>query len=84
MVHFVQAEEPIGPVLMSELHDSGFSRFPVRKETDNNIVGTLFLRDMVERKNGGIVSNIMNPKVYYVNDQESLEHVLEAFIRTKH
>lgn len=84
VVHFVQAEEPIGPVLMSELHDSGFSRFPVRKETDNNIVGTLFLRDMVERKNSGIVSNVMNPKVYYVNDQESLEHVLEAFIRTKH
>lgn len=84
VVHFVQAEEPIGPVLMTELHDSGFSRFPVRKEDDNNIVGTLFLRDLVERKNGGIVSNVMNHKVYYVNDQELLEHVLKAFIRTKH
>lgn len=84
MVHFVEAEEPIGPVLLSELHDSGFSRFPVRKEDDNNIVGTLYLRDLVQRKNGGIVSNAMSSKVYYVNDQESLEHVLHAFLTTKH
>ncbi len=84
VVHFVQAEEPIGPVLINELHESGFSRFPVRKEADNNIVGTLFLRDLVERKHGGIVSNAMNSKVYYVNDQEKLIHVLKAFIRTKH
>lgn len=83
-VHFVEAEEPIGPVLLSELHDSGFSRFPVRKETDNVIVGTLYLRDLVDRKNGGIVSNAMSSKVFYVKDNESLEHVLHAFLKTKH
>lgn len=83
-VRFVSADDPIGPVLLSELHDSGFSRFPVRGEDENQIVGTLYLRDLVQRTKGGIVSNAMSPKVFYVGEAESLEQVLKAFIRTKH
>jgi CBS domain containing-hemolysin-like protein len=83
VVHFVQAEEPIGPILLNELHDSGFSRFPVRKEEDQ-IVGTLYLKDLVEKRAQGIVSNVMSPDVFYVRGEAPLEQVFAAFLRTKH
>lgn len=84
MIHFVGRDEPVGPVLMSELHESGFSRFPVTGTDENEVVGTLYLKNVVARTKPGIVSNIMSAKVYYVSDSASLEQVLDAFIKTKH
>lgn len=83
VVHFVRSEEPVGPILLTELHDSGFSRFPVRNE-DEEIVGTLYLKDLVEKRVSGIVSNVMSPDVFYVDETEPLERVLAKFLRTKH
>jgi CBS domain containing-hemolysin-like protein len=84
VIRFVGRDEPVGPVLMGELHDSGFSRFPVTGANENEIVGTLYLKNLVERTKPGIVGNIMSPKVYYVSDVAPLEQVLDAFIKTKH
>lgn len=83
VVRFVRAEEPVGPILLAELHDSGFSRFPVRKE-DEEIVGTLYLKDLVEKRVSGIVSNVMSPDVFYVHADEPLNRVLAKFLSTKH
>lgn len=82
-VHFVNSEDPIGPILLTELYDSGFSRFPVRNH-EEAIVGTLFLKDLVDKRVSGIVSNVMSKAVYYVNDSAPLEQVLAAFLKTKH
>ena len=84
MVRFVSGDEPVGPILTSELHGSGFSRFPVTGESQDQIIGTLYLRDLVEYKKSGVVKNIMKSSVYYVNQDRPLEHVLSAFIKTKH
>lgn len=84
MIRFVSGEEPVGPILTSELHDSGFSRFPVTGDEADQIVGTLYLRDLVEYKKVGVVKNVMKSSVYYVNQDRPLEHVLSAFIKTKH
>lgn len=81
--HFVYSEDPIGPILLSELYDTGFSRFPARNHEDK-VVGTLFLKDLVDKRSGGIVSNVMSPAVFYVNHDAPLEQVLAAFIKTKH
>jgi CBS domain containing-hemolysin-like protein len=84
-VRFVNAEDPIGPILLSELHDSGFSRFPVYAATDEDkVVGTLYVRDLVEKRVSGIVSNVMSPDVFYVHENAPLEKVLHAFLTTKH
>lgn len=83
-VHMVSSEEPVGPILLSELHDSGFTYFPVLNKKDDTIVGTLLLKDLVEKRATGVVSNVMSPAVYYVNFDASLEQVLDAFTKTKH
>lgn len=84
VIRFVSGNEPIGPVLITELHDSGFSRFPVRGDEEDTIIGTLYLRDLVAHKQGGIVKNAMKSQIFYVNESSSLESVLGAFLQTKH
>lgn len=74
----------VGPVLMDELHDSGYSRFPVYGQGTDNIVGTLYLRDMIDAKHGEKVGDVMRKEVYYIHEDQSLYQVLHAFIKTKH
>lgn len=83
VVKMVGADESVGPLLMDELHKSGFSRFPVFEKKDQ-IVGTLYLRSLVEKKATGKVKDLMDKKVFYVNEGQPLGHVLNAFIKTKH
>jgi CBS domain containing-hemolysin-like protein len=81
-IRMVSAEDALGPVLMTELHDSGHSRFPVYEGKKDNIVGTLFLRDLVKAKTGGLIKNIMRPEVYYVHEEQPLTEALQAILKT--
>ena len=88
LVKMVVASDPIGPVLMDELHDSGFSRFPVVKEASKTanpeIVGMLYMHDLVGHLEKGRVRDVMKKKVYFINETQSLKEALAAFIRTEH
>lgn len=84
MIKLVNEVDVIGPVLMDELFDSGHSRFPVYKDNEENIIGTLYLRDMIHAKAGGLVKTIIRKDVFYVPERASLARVLDAFIKTKH
>jgi CBS domain containing-hemolysin-like protein len=83
MMRSVSADDVIGPILMTELHKSGHSRFPVMA-AENQAVGMLYVRDLVAAKQGGKVSELMEKHVYYVQEEQSLDHALQAFLRTKH
>ncbi len=84
VVKMVNETDDVGPVLMGELHESGHSRFPVYHNKTDNIVGTLYLHDLVGAKLVGKVKDIMDTKVYYVNEEKPLQHALQAFLKTKH
>lgn len=84
VVKMVSASEDVGPVLMSDLHTSGHSRFPVYDGKKDNIVGILYLHDLVGAKRTGKVQSIMNTKLTYVHEDFSLYQTLQAFIKTKH
>lgn len=84
MVRQVSAAEPVGPVVIQQLHDSGFSRFPVYDGTPGNIVGTLYLRDLISLKHTGTVGEVCKQDVYYVHEDHPLEQVLDAFLKTQH
>lgn len=83
VVKMVGVNESVGPLLLDELHKTGFSRFPVFEKKDE-IVGTLYLRKLVDKKATGKVKDLMDKKVFYVNESQPLGHVLNAFIKTKH
>jgi CBS domain containing-hemolysin-like protein len=83
-VHFISFEEQLTPVVLGELHDSGHSRFPVFQGSNQNVVGTLLLKDALRVKNSKSAGDIMRQDVYYINEQQTLDHAMQAFIKTKH
>jgi len=83
-VKTVKETDALGPILMDELYDSEFSRFPVVTADGQTIVGTLYLRDLVASRQGGLVSDVMKPTVFYVHETQTLYQVLHAFLTTKH
>jgi Mg2+/Co2+ transporter CorC len=83
-VHSVSADDAVTPVIIEELHESGFSRFPVYQNEVTNIVGTLYLRDLISLKHTGKIGDVMQANVYYVHEDHPLEQVLDAFLKTQH
>lgn len=88
VVKMVAATDTIGPLLMDELHASGFSRFPVVKEPTKSanpeIIGMLYLHDLVGHAEKGRVRDVMKKKVYFINETQNLKDALKAFIKTEH
>ncbi len=88
-LRLVGAGETVGPMLMDELHKTGHSRFPVVKDsTAKNatpeIVGTLYLKDIIGYQGGGKVKDQARKDVYYINEDASLRQALGAFLKTHH
>jgi CBS domain containing-hemolysin-like protein len=83
-VYFIRADETLSPVVLGEMHDSGHSRFPVYQGSNQNIIGTLFLKDALNVKNVRVAKDVMRCEVYYVNEHQTLDHALQAFLKTKH
>lgn len=83
VVTLVSAGESIGPVLAGELHKSGHSRFPVYEGKRDNIVGILYLHDLVDSKKTGTVAELMSRKLTYVHEEFTLYQTLQAFLKTK-
>lgn len=83
-VTLVNNQEAIGPKLMDDLYKSGFSRFPVYENDRTNVIGTLYMKDLVKKKSGGHVRDIMRKEVFYVHEDFTLQQALQAFLKTKH
>jgi CBS domain containing-hemolysin-like protein len=81
----VEADDTVGPLLLDRLHKSGHSRFPVIEGDLDHIHGVLYMHELVLLDpKAKKVSDVMNRKVFYVHQDKSLDHVLQAFLRTKH
>jgi len=75
----------LSPELLNQLHASPDSAFPVYRATKDNIVGTLYLRDLVNLdKSSNRVEQIMDADVFYVKGDQKVDHALSAFLHTKH
>ena len=82
-VKTVKLSDSLGPVLMGELHDSGHSRFPVYDGKSDNIVGILYLHDLLQEQHGGSVKSIYHKQVVYAHEEQNLYQTLQAFLKTK-
>ncbi len=84
VVTAIDQDEVLSPEVLKELHESGHSRFPVYEESLDQIVGILYLRDLVDtNKHSKTVKQAMARDVYFVNESQALDHALNAFIHTK-
>jgi CBS domain containing-hemolysin-like protein len=84
VVKTVSVRETIGPKLMDDLHKAGHSRFPVYDSKPDDIVGTLYMKDLVGKKQGGTVKDLVRREVFYIHEEQNLYDVLQAILKTRH
>jgi magnesium and cobalt transporter len=82
-VKALSIKEPIGPILMDELHALGHTRFPVYEDDKDVITGTLYLRDIVDSKQSGTVKDYADSHVFYIHENDSLSEALRALRHAK-
>ncbi len=84
VVKTVNVGDVLSPIVLDELHEVGFSRFPVKGE-GGSFVGTLYFKDAVNMKSDSrAVKDVMRKDVYYVNEAAMLDSALKAFLKTQH
>lgn len=86
VINFIKQSEFIGPLVLDELHALGNSRLPVIDEDLDHVVGVLHIRDLLslDVRKSMTAERLMEKKVYYIREDDTLEHALAAFLKTRH
>ena len=86
VIDTINKGEFLGPLVLSELHKLGHSRLPVIDGDIDHVVGILHLRDLLslDERHSSTAEKAMEQKVYYIHQDDTLEHALSAFLRTRH
>lgn len=83
-VKAVGKDDAVGPILLDELHATGYSRFPVYGKSEKDIIGTLHLISLEEARQGGHVRDYFETGVVYLHEGDTLADALHAVYTTKH
>lgn len=87
VVEIAHKNDTVGPVLLDRLHKTGHSRFPVIDGDLDHVVGLLYAHDLIDQaknKNKATVEKLMEKKVFYINEAQTLPSALAGFLRVKH
>lgn len=86
VIDSIKNSEFLGPLTLDDLHKTGHSRLPVINGDIDHIVGILNLRELLalDIKKSTTAEKAMNTKVYYIREDQTLQHALAAFLRTHH
>jgi len=86
MIDSIKKSEFLGPLALNDLHQIGHSRLPVIGSDIDHVVGILHLRNLLtlDIKRSTTAEKAMEPKVYYIREDQTLHHALAAFLRTRH
>lgn len=80
---YVDVDEVLGPLTLDRLYRSGLSHFPV-KNAKGDLIGCVHTTHFnnLDIRDSNRVSEILDPGLYYVRDDYSLEQTLNTFLRT--
>lgn len=80
---FVYEQDFLGPLMLDKLYRSGYEHFPVIGK-NGRIVGVIHTEAMnsLEIRETDRASEYLDPHVYYLRDDYTLEQALAAFLRT--
>ncbi len=86
VVDTVASDELLGPLTLDDLHKTGHSRLPVVQGDIDHIIGILYIQDLLvaTAKKTPTAREAMEPKVYYIREDQTLQHALSAFLKTHH
>lgn len=87
VIESISKKEHLGPLVLNDLHNTGHSRFPVIDGDIDHVVGTLHIQDLLTidaKRRSTSVEKAMEPRVFYIKEDQTLQHALAAFLRTHH
>lgn len=86
VVETIAKGEVLGPLVLDSLHRTGHSRFPVIDGDIDHVVGMLHARELLTLGNrqSQTAGEAMEKKVYYIKEDQTLDHALAAFLKTQH
>jgi CBS domain containing-hemolysin-like protein len=86
IIDTIKKTEFLGPLTLDALHKTGHSRIPVIDGDIDHVIGVLYLRGLLslDIKRSVTAEKAMEAKVYYIRQDQTLQHALDAFIRTHH
>lgn len=87
VIDSISKKEMLGPLVLDDLHKTGHSRFPVTDGDVDHIVGMLHIQDLLtidSKRKSTTVEKAMEPRVFYIREDQTLDHALAAFLRTHH
>lgn len=86
VIDSISNKELLGPLVLDDLHKTGHSRFPVTEADIDHVVGVLHIQNLLalENKRSLTAGKAMEPRVFYIREDQSLSHALAAFLRTHH
>lgn len=82
----INKTEFLGPLTLSELHETGHNRLPVTSSDLNHVVGILYVQNMLalDVKRSVTADKAMDPHVSYIREDQTLPEALAAILRTHH
>jgi len=82
-ITYVNDDEVLGPLTLDRLYKSGYQHFPVIDER-HRIIGLIHTTALnsLEIKQTSHAREILDPKVYYLREDYTLNQALAAFLRT--
>jgi magnesium and cobalt exporter, CNNM family len=87
VIDSISKREMLGPLVLDDLHKTGHSRFPVTDGDVDHVVGMLHIQDLLtidSKRRSTTVEKAMEPRVFYIHQDQTLGHALAAFLRTHH
>lgn len=87
MIESVPMNELLGPLVLDDLHKKGYSRFPVIDNDIDHVVGMLRIQDLLTidcKAKSHRAETVMSKDVYYIRENQTLQHALAAFLKTQH
>ena len=87
VIDSIPKNELLGPLVLDDLHKTGHSRFPVIDGDVDHVVGILYIQDLLtvdSGKGSSTAEKTMLPRVFYIREDQTLDHALAAFLRTHH
>ena len=85
VIETIPKQELVGPLMLDALHKTGHSRFPVVDGDIDHVVGVLHIKELLnlKDKDSKTAAQAMDSHVYYINQDQTLDRALAAFIKTR-
>jgi metal transporter CNNM len=81
--HFLNEKKELNQKTIKQIKENGFSRIPVYQKNIDNIVGILYVKDLIGIKKNEQIKNLYRKKFLIVDRDDKIDNLLNIFAKSK-